>query len=460
MSFRKEHLLFIAPSAYPLGGVSVWLNYLLPSLRRKGFIVTLGLVNGKSHNADAYLQHYPFSDVVKIELGSGSIYSRIRSLADVISKVSPTMVVSVNIPDVYLATRLMRRKKIRNDFRLVSTIHGILPRLFSDLNKYSDVINDVVATNKLTCAMLESETSYSSTQLHYAPYGVEIYPKNDHDTSHERAINILYCGRIDTTQKRCQDLKSIATQLTTKGVNFNLLIAGDGPYRSTLFSELKQFSVVDLGVLSVNEMTDKAYRRADALLLPSEWETGPIVVWEAMAHGVPIVTSRYNGLNSEGALKHLKNCLIFDVGDSAAAADCFQILADSVLREQLIDNGYELLEQRYNREKSVQAWGDVFSSMSQGPLNLAVPKVLRIVPRGRLETWLGVKLGDFIRRCLNLKVAMFGAGDEWPHSHAKNNDPAYQDFYKKLESIEIGAVDAFSPNSAGHPAFKDEEGSV
>ncbi len=422
--------------------------------------MTLGLVNGKSHNADAYLQHYPFSDVVKIELGSGSLYSRIRSLADVISKVSPTMVVSVNIPDAYLATRLMRRKKIGEDFRLVSTIHGILPRLFSDLNKYSDVINDVVATNKLTCAMLESETSYSSTQLHYAPYGVEIYPKNDHDRSPERPINILYCGRIDTTQKRCQDLKSIATQLANKGVNFNLLIAGDGPYRSTLFSELKQFSVVDLGVLSVNEMTDKAYRRADALLLPSEWETGPIVVWEAMAHGVPIVTSRYNGLSSEGALKHLKNCLIFDVGDSDGAAECFQVLADSVLREQMIDNAYKLLEQRYNREKSVQAWADVFSSMSESSLSIAAPKIPRIAPRGRLETWLGVEAGDFIRRCLNLKVAMFSAGDEWPHSHAQTDDPAYQDFYRKLESIEMNAVGDRSPISSGNRGHKNNEGAI
>src|SRR5690349_18307661 len=41
-----RNILFVAPSAYPLGGVATWLDYVVPGLRHRNWKVTLGLVQG------------------------------------------------------------------------------------------------------------------------------------------------------------------------------------------------------------------------------------------------------------------------------------------------------------------------------------------------------------------------------------------------------------------------------
>lgn len=40
------HILLVAPSAYPLGGVATWIDYIVPGLRQHDWKVTLGLTDG------------------------------------------------------------------------------------------------------------------------------------------------------------------------------------------------------------------------------------------------------------------------------------------------------------------------------------------------------------------------------------------------------------------------------
>ena len=74
---------------------------------------------------------------------------------------------------------------------------------------------------------------------------------------------------------------------------------------------MKNKGVTFLGRLSPTEMRDKLYARANTLLMPSFWETGPIVNWEAMAAGVVVVSSRYVGSGLEGSLQHGKTPCFF-----------------------------------------------------------------------------------------------------------------------------------------------------
>src|SRR5215475_4721925 len=59
-------ILIVAPSAYPLGGVATWIDYIVPGLRRRGWQVTLGLTEGTLHNVDAYLAVHPMQGVIRI----------------------------------------------------------------------------------------------------------------------------------------------------------------------------------------------------------------------------------------------------------------------------------------------------------------------------------------------------------------------------------------------------------
>ena len=63
---ENRRLLFVAPSAYPLGGVATWLDYLLPGLEEQGWEPSLGLVAGKHHDPVRYLAAHPLQRAVSI----------------------------------------------------------------------------------------------------------------------------------------------------------------------------------------------------------------------------------------------------------------------------------------------------------------------------------------------------------------------------------------------------------
>ena len=101
-------ILFIAPSAYPLGGVATWLDYLLPGLRAQGWNATLGLAEGRFHDVDVYLTVHPDDQVVRIPHRTGTQEGRVRQLIRTICAVRPDIVVAVNIADVAPAVDRLR----------------------------------------------------------------------------------------------------------------------------------------------------------------------------------------------------------------------------------------------------------------------------------------------------------------------------------------------------------------
>ena len=361
---KQDHLLFIAPTAYPLGGIAVWLDYLMTGLLTNSIAqITFGAVSGHYHDAKIYLEKYPFVNAEIIDCGTGTQVARASAVIELIEKVQPTMVVCTNIADVYFATRLLKSRQ-GIEYILVATIHALEPKLISDMIEYIDVIDHIVVTNKLTRAVVSEMTDYHEQQIHYAPYGVNLPAAIDKVETSVEPLRILYCGRIAKDQKRCQDLVKIVQGLTDGGVNYQLLVAGDGPYKDQLLSELDSEKIVYLGSIPAEQVSEKAYRQADILLLTSEWETGPIVIWEALAHGLAVVTSKYSGVKTEGALIDNINCLMFEVGDVHGAVTAITSLLDGSRRRMLSDAGMVLIKDRYSRELSVKQWRMVFDEIA------------------------------------------------------------------------------------------------
>ena len=54
-----------------------------------------------------------------------------------------------------------------------------------------------------------------------------------------------------------------------------------------------------------------------------------------MAHGVLVVTSAYIGSGLEGNLRHGENCLIYPLGNAAAAVECIVEAQNAELRSRL-----------------------------------------------------------------------------------------------------------------------------
>jgi hypothetical protein len=190
-----------------------------------------------------------------------------------------------------------------------------------------------------------------------------------------------------------------------------------------------------LGVLDSSTLNERLYHWADVLLLTSYWETGPIVIWEAMAHGLPVVSSRYVGSGLEGSLKEGDNCLLFPVGDVEAAAAQLRRATDFQLRAALAERGYQLVRDRYTREQSVASWDHCLRAILQQTPRDNASVGTSLPPAGRLDRWLGTSLGERIRRMLGRSFPHTDPGGEWPHANSicHVNEP---DFWENAAHID------------------------
>ena len=432
--------LFIAPSAYPLGGVAVWLDYLVPALSAHGWSAKVGLVAGRWHDVGAYRSAYPKLDAVTIDNPTGSTEGRIRAIAGTLRRERPDVVVAVNIVDTYAAVRRVRREG--QPIKSGMALHGIAADLLGDLRREAPLgLDGVIATNRLACRLCVQHAGVPSQRVLYAPCGVNVDAFGAvQRTAREGSLRIVWVGRLEQDQKRVHDLSAILAALDARGVDYRLRIVGDGPERSALSAGLAPWlergRAELIGALPPAALAAKVYAHADVLLITSSWETGPIVAWEAMAAGVAVVSSRYVGSGLEGALCEGENSLIFPIGGADEAAEMLaQLAADEALRTRLADAGRALVRERYSIAASVWSWAQALDAVMAMPTVDAKPDVEPWpAAAGRLDRWLGVGRAETVRRMLGRSHVHAGPGGEWPHTATDRFDStALQSLASRLD---------------------------
>ncbi len=415
----KPRLLIVTPSAYVLGGLATWLDYLDPGRRRLGWDVTIGLVEGpRWHRPERYVAEHPHEHWIPIPCRTGTPEGRCRALCRAIRRVQPDVVLSVNIPDLFPAVARIRANG-RLPVRAVMSVHGIQGDLYDDIRAYREVLDGVVCTNKLACGLAEQLGRYPADRIHYASYGTALGEPRQ-SVRRDRLV-IAHVGRYEQDQKRVLDIPPILAALDERNVPFEFWLAGSGPDEEMLRRELAPWlasgRVRFLGRLAPDALVEQVYCRADVFLLPSLWETGPIVIWEAMAHGMAVVCSRYIGSGKEGALRHEENSLLFPVGHTdEAASQIARLWHEPDLLVAITTGGRRLVADRYSLEASVGHWNTVLQRVLCSP-PLPPTAVPVRATSSRLDRWLRPWAGELVRRLLGRTPPNGDAGSEWPHSY-------------------------------------------
>ncbi len=148
-----------------------------------------------------------------------------------------------------------------------------------------------------------------------------------------------FCCVADYAYRKGYDVLLDACRLLQdQGCNFELYIAGrltDGKACQAAIAQRQLTHVVCHGQLSSDAVRDLLYL-SDSLVLASRSEVQPLVVFEAMSTGIPVV-----GTTSIPRCQRLGNgCRIVPVGDAAALAEAMLNLS----KEPTVD-GLQLSEQ-------------------------------------------------------------------------------------------------------------------
>ena len=400
--------------------MQAWLAGLMPDLRSYGWEVGLALPSGPHNDAEAYLEQYPFEPCLKLENPSGTRLGRRLAVERALREFRPDVLVVANIVTAYRAIERLRARGERTP-KVAACVHTLDPGIFADLTRFAGVLDGLVAPNRLIAAAGVELCGLAPERVHSAPYRVDA-PETPPSSAVESAtIELAFVHRLDHRQKRALDLPPLVAALRRRGIEFRLAIVGAGEaeptLRSALAGEEAAGRVVWIGPVPPAELRERVLTPERTLLVLSTWEMGPIVAWQAMGCGSPVVASRYLGSGRERVLRDGENALLFDVGDVDGAAAAIERLArEPGLRRRLAATAWRDVSERFSRRAATGAWNAALRAVVAAPPLPRPPSIRPIVPAGRLDRWLGVSLAERIRRGLRWRVPTTSAGEEWPHT--------------------------------------------
>jgi L-malate glycosyltransferase len=129
------------------------------------------------------------------------------------------------------------------------------------------------------------------------------------------------------------------------------LLAGDGHERAPLEAEAERLGVADrVRFLGRREDVPQLLAACDVFALPSLYEGSSLAVLEAMAAGIPIVSSAIGG--TEELIEDGRSGLLVPPGDAKALAAALRhVLSDEALRKDLADRARERVDAGLTREQ-------------------------------------------------------------------------------------------------------------
>lgn len=188
-------------------------------------------------------------------------------------------------------------------------------------------------------------------------YGIDWHPRV------ERGVCVLPPTILMVSQlfpeKGLHDLLAALAQLKKRGVSFRFMVAGSfssHSYEKKIRSLVHNYELTSdlhlLGQVTGDDLI-ACYETADVFCFPSYYpmESFGIVLLEAMRAGLPIVASRWRGVQS--AVTDGVNGFLVERRDISAFAEKLELmLCDAALRKRMGNAGRE----RFEKEFTKQAW--------------------------------------------------------------------------------------------------------
>jgi colanic acid/amylovoran biosynthesis glycosyltransferase len=172
---------------------------------------------------------------------------------------------------------------------------------------------------------------------------------------------LLCVGRL--TPAKCQVLLVQAcARLRDAGVAFHLTLVGAGPDRGRVEGAVAELGMQDritlTGALNQNQVREQ-FAQADIFVLPSLAEGIPVVLMEAMASGVPCVTTPVNGIPE--LIEHERTGLLARPGDvESLTAQLRRLIEDPALRRPLALAARDKVVADFDLKRNVAALGRIF----------------------------------------------------------------------------------------------------
>lgn len=270
-----------------------------------------------------------------------------------------------------MAQQILASQNIHIPF--ITTLHGTDITLVGRDKSFEPVITFCI--NKSNAVTAVSESLKKDTLSHFGTTrNIEVIPNfikihngiNQIDLAERRKYakdeEPILCHVSNFRKvKRVEDVVQIFDRVN-KEIPSRLLLIGDGPERYNVERLCRELGTCSR-VFTVGKIRDAAnlIKLSDLFLLPSETESFGLAALEAMAEGVPVISSNTGGIpevNKHGYSGYLSN-----VGDvDEMAENCLELLRDN---EKLNKFKHQAFEQakKFDIQKVLHQYEDLYAKV-------------------------------------------------------------------------------------------------
>ena len=380
----KKRILFLIDSLKIGGGIERVISSLTNSLSEKYNIFLLTFNDFK--------QLYPFKGKyysLKENLGFYQnilnifkIYTAIRPIRifKVIKSISPDIIISnMYYTDIFIIlTKFLFRIKIP----LIIAIHTNLKMKFEKKKRYfnflirilysSKLVNKIIIVSKAIQSILEKDYKIKRNKLKTIYNGIEIEKirelKNDKILEYKEIFNddniikFITVGRL-IELKGHKYLIEAFSKVKNEIVNSKLFIIGDGPLRNELKMLIKKKALQnDIILLGLKRNIFKYLAKSDIFVLSSKYEGLPTVLLEALACGLPIISTNCNTGPKE-ILENGRYGFLVNVMDSEDLADKMIFLAKNDDRMKKYSKLSLIRSEFFAIEKFINEWINIIEKI-------------------------------------------------------------------------------------------------
>lgn len=163
---------------------------------------------------------------------------------------------------------------------------------------------------------------------------------------------VIFAAKLENSQayKGLKDLLDAIAMLRGAFPDIRLIVAGDGDMRKEYESYAEDIGIRDAADFRGNldrKRLREAYRESRVFALPTSYDSRPLVISEAMASGLPIVSTKIGGIPD--MVEDGKEGFLIDPRDPIALADKIgELLRDPGLCDRLSRNARERAKNEFD----------------------------------------------------------------------------------------------------------------
>lgn len=182
-------------------------------------------------------------------------------------------------------------------------------------------------------------------------------------------LKIATIGRVYFLQKGQESIPIIAEKLKQQGFPFSFHIIGDGPDFKSLEALIERHQIKENITISKwispNELQQIMKKEFDLVFIPSHFEGEPLILFEAMQCGLPILVAEREYVKEYD----LPNWMLYSPGDLSEAASKIRDLKKNYNLKDFIETRKHLFTNRSDADFSrnvQQIFGKIFQKTLHG----------------------------------------------------------------------------------------------